>query len=42
MSELLLTVKCVLCGHTWTVTPTAEMPMCPKCLGPVTVVRAKR
>lgn len=42
MSELQLTVKCVICGHKWDVKPGPEMPMCPKCMGPVTVVKAKR
>jgi endogenous inhibitor of DNA gyrase (YacG/DUF329 family) len=37
----LLSVKCVICGHRFEVKPTAEMPMCPKCLGPVTVQKAK-
>jgi hypothetical protein len=41
-SELQLTVKCVICGHKWAVKPTPEMPMCPKCCGPVTVVGSKR
>ena len=34
-------VKCVLCGHRFSAPLTREMPMCPKCLGPVTVTRAE-
>ncbi len=30
-------VKCVICQHRWHAPLTSEMPMCPKCLGPVTV-----
>lgn len=36
-----VTVKCVICGHRWNTPLTREMPMCPKCMGPVTVERAK-
>jgi hypothetical protein len=37
----LIHVKCVLCGHRWDVSPVpTEMPMCPKCMGPVTVERS--
>ena len=35
-------VKCVICGHRWDVVPASEMPVCPKCMGPVTVIRAER
>lgn len=35
-------VKCVICGHRWDVPLlTREMPMCPKCYGPVTVERVR-
>lgn len=33
-------VKCVICGHKWQAALINEMPMCRKCYGPVTVVRA--
>jgi hypothetical protein len=34
--------KCVICGHHFDETaPTSEMPMCPKCMGPVTVEGAE-
>lgn len=32
-------VKCVICGHRWDAPLGPEMPMCPKCYGPVTVER---
>jgi hypothetical protein len=34
-------VKCVICGHRWEAPLTSEMPMCPLCMGPVTVERAE-
>jgi hypothetical protein len=34
-------VKCVICGHRWDMAPRPEMPACPKCMGPVTVIRVK-
>jgi len=36
----ILTVKCVCCGHRFDVKASSEEPMCPRCYGPVTVVRA--
>jgi hypothetical protein len=41
MSIPTIIVKCVLCQHKQTVPLTSEMPMCPRCMGPVVVVGAK-
>lgn len=35
-------VKCVVCGHKETIPLTPEMPMCPKCFGPVIAVKVVR
>src|ERR1700690_2144863 len=37
----LVYVKCVICSHKFSAPLTSEMPMCPKCYGPVTVERAE-
>lgn len=37
-----VTVKCVICGHKEKVPLTREMPMCSKCLGPVTAESVER
>lgn len=37
----LVHVKCVICGHRWSAPLTREMPMCPLCMGPVTVDRVE-
>lgn len=34
-----INIKCVICGHQWQAPLTSEMPMCPKCMGPVTADR---
>jgi hypothetical protein len=37
----LVHVKCVICSHRFSAPLTSEMPMCPLCMGPVTVERAE-
>lgn len=37
----LVHVKCVICGHRWSAPLTREMPMCPLCMGLVTVDRVE-
>lgn len=41
MTTSLVTVKCVLCYHVFTVPLTSEAPVCPKCFGPVTVEKVE-
>lgn len=36
-----VTVKCVICKYTWGAPLSDDEPMCPHCMGPVTVVEAE-
>lgn len=46
MTETVVTVKCVLCGHEQDLhpgyPPKEELPACQKCMGPMYAKEAKR